>query len=287
MIIDILLPTSLAFIMFSLGIGLTINDFKNISRHPKAFAVGILNQMIVLPLIAFVIVSIFKLDSNLSIGIMILACCPGGVTSNMITKIAKGDTALSISYTAIASIATIITLPLIVTFSINYFTLENAQGFNMIWLSLQMFLIAAVPTCVGLYINTRYSNFSKKIASMTNKISTVLFIIIVIGALASNWNIFVQNLSVLGPAIVLLITMMFLIGYNSAKILKISKKQTITISIESGIQNATLGILIGNLILPLPEGIQGMSSLSLPSGVYGVLMYFVCLPFIFWFLKNN
>jgi len=285
MIIDIFLPASLAFIMFSLGIGLTINDFKNISRYPKAFAVGILNQMIVLPLIAFVIVSIFKLEADLSIGIMILACCPGGVTSNMITKIAKGDTALSISYTAIASIATIITLPLIVAFSINYFTLENAQGFNIVWLSLQMFLIAAMPTCLGLYINTKHTHFSKKIAPMTSKISTVLFIIIVIGALASNWNIFVQNLSLLGPAIVLLIAIMFLIGYNSAKLLKVSKKQTITISIESGIQNATLGILIGELILP--GGVQGMSSLSLPSGVYGVLMYFVCLPFIFWFLKNN
>ena len=181
----------------------------------------------------------------------------------------------------------LITLPLIVGFSINYFTVENAQDFNMIWLSLQMFLIAAVPTCVGLYMNTKYNNFSKKIDPIINKVSTVLFVIIVIGALASNWNIFIQNLSVLGPAIISLITMMFLIGYNSAKILKISKKQTITISIESGIQNATLGILIWSLILPLPEGAQGMSSLSLPSGVYGVLMYFVCLPFIFWFLKNN
>ena len=121
MIIDILLPTSLAFIMFSLGVGLTINDFRNISNHPKAFAIGILNQMIVLPLIAFIIISIFKFDSSLSIGIMILACCPGGATSNMITKIAKGDTALSISYTAIASITTVITLPLIVAFSINHF----------------------------------------------------------------------------------------------------------------------------------------------------------------------
>ena len=287
MIIDILLPASLAFIMFSLGVGLTINDFKNISNHPKAFAVGILNQMIALPLIAFIIVSIFKFDSDLSIGIIIIACCPGGVTSNMITKFAKGDTALSISYTAIVSIATVITLPLIVAFSIDYFELKNAGSFNMLWLSLEMILIAVVPVCIGLYINTKYSNFSKKIGSITNKISTILFVIIIIGALTSNWNIFVQNLSALGPAIIALITIMFLIGYNSAKILKVSKKQTITISIESGIQNATLGILIGNLILPLPEGIKGMSSLSLPSGVYGVLMFFVCLPFIFWFLKNN
>tara|TARA_Y100000996_G_C22488615_1_gene629241 strand:+ start:161 stop:1024 length:864 start_codon:yes stop_codon:yes gene_type:complete len=287
MIIDIFLPTSLAFIMFSLGIRLKINDFKNILNHPKAFVVGILNQMIVLPLIAFIIISIFKLDSNLSIGIMILACCPGGVTSNMITKIAKGDTALSISYTAIASITTVITLPLIVAFSINHFELENTESFNMLWLSLEMILIAVVPVSIGLCTNTKYSNFSSRIDPIVNKISTVLFIIIVVGALASNWNIFIQNLSLLGPAIILLITMMFLIGYNSAKILGVSKKQTITISIESGIQNATLGIFIGGKILPLPEGMEGLSSLSLPSGVYGVLMFFVSLPFIFWFLKNN
>jgi len=283
MIIDIFLPISLAFIMFSLGIRLTINDFKNISLHPKAFVVGILNQMIVLPLIAFAIVSIFKLDSVLSVGIMILACCPGGATSNMITKIAKGDMALSISYTAVASIATIITLPLIVAFSINYFDLQNTESFKMIWLSLEMILIALVPVCMGLYINMKYSNFSKKIIPMANKISTTLFIIIVIGALASNWNVFIQNLSVLGPSITLLITMMFLIGYNSAKLLGINRKQTIAISIESGIQNASLGIVVGGFILPTQ---QGMSSLSLPSGVYGVLMFFVCLPFIFWFLKK-
>ena len=118
---------------------------------------------------------------------------------------------------------------------------------------------------------------------MANKISTTLFIIIVIGALTSNWNIFIQNLSVLGPSIILLITMMFLIGYNSAKLLGINRRQTIAISIESGIQNASLGIVVGSSILPAQEG---MSSLSLPSGVYGVLMFFVCLPFIFWFLKK-
>ena len=104
MIIDIILPLSLIFIMFSLGLGLTISDFKNIVNNPKLFLVGIVNQMIILPLVAFCIILIFKLSNELAVGMMILSCCPGGVTSNIITKLAKGDTALSISYTAVVSI---------------------------------------------------------------------------------------------------------------------------------------------------------------------------------------
>ena len=117
MILDILLPISLIFIMFSLGAGLTVNDFKNIFNQPKAFLVGIINQMLILPLVAFIVIFIFGLENEIAVGMMILACCPGGVTSNIITKFAKGDTALSISYTAVVSIVTVITLPLIVGFS--------------------------------------------------------------------------------------------------------------------------------------------------------------------------
>ena len=113
MIIQILLPVSLAFIMFTLGIGLTLDNFKNVINYPKAFLVGIINQMFILPLITFFIVIISGLKGELAVGMMILSCCPGGVTSNIVTKLAKGDTALSISYTAIISIVTVFSLPLI------------------------------------------------------------------------------------------------------------------------------------------------------------------------------
>ena len=119
MIIDILLPVSLIFIMFTLGLGLKFQDFKNILNHPKAFFVGIINQMIILPLVTFIVIIIFNLSMELAVGMMILACCPGGVTSNIITRIAKGDVALSISYTAIVSIITVFTLPFVVSFSMN------------------------------------------------------------------------------------------------------------------------------------------------------------------------
>ncbi len=284
MIIDIFLPLSLVFIMFTLGAGLTIKDFKNVLFEPKAFGLGIINQMIILPIVAFFIISVIGLTNEMAVGMMILACCPGGVTSNMITKLAKGDTALSISYTAVASIVTVITLPLIVGFSMQYFMGSNAPTINILSLGLTMFLITALPVSIGLYVNTKYHSVADVFTPIANKISTVLFIIIVAGALGSEWDTFISNLYTLGPAIIALIIIMLFVGYNSAQWLSISKKKAATIAIESSIQNATVGITIGNLILSQEIG---LSILSLPSGVYGILMYLVCLPFVFWFLKQQ
>ena len=284
MIIDVLLPLSLIFIMLSLGLGLTTSDFKRVLKNPKAFLIGLINQMIVLPIVAFFIASIFSLSSELAVGIMILACCPGGVTSNIITKLAKGDTALSISYTAITSILTVITLPLIVDFSIEYFMGTEAPPINIFDLGLTMFIITAVPVCLGLYINTKFNDFSKSFSSIRNKVSSILFVIIVIGALASEWTTFINNLNVLGPSIITLIIFMIFISYSSAQLCNVGQSKSITIAIESGIQNATVGITLGNIIMPTSEAI---SLFSLSSGVYGILMYLVCLPLIFIFLKKN
>lgn len=284
MIIDIFLPLSLVFIMFTLGLGLTINDFKNIIREPKAFGVGILNQMIILPVVAFFIVSLSGLTAEMAVGMMILACCPGGVTSNMITKLAKGDTALSISYTAVMSIATVVTLPLITGFSMLYFMEADVPPINILILGITMFLITAAPVGIGLLTHTKFQNFTKSFEPKASKISTVLFVIIVAGALASEWDAFITNVASLGPAIVALILAMLFVGYNSAQWFKMSSKRAITVAIESGIQNATVGITIGNIIMNQEAG---LSPLSLPSGVYGILMYLVCLPFVFWYLQRK
>ena len=285
MIIDILLPVSLIFIMFSLGIGLTVNDFRNVLNEPKAFLVGIVNQMLILPIITFLIVIYFDLSSEIAVGMMILACCPGGVTSNIVTKLAKGDTALSISYTAVISIATIVTLPIVVGFSMPHFMEANApQNMGTLKLGIIMFIITAIPVLFGLYINTNFNKFSQSFSPTANKISSILFIIIVIAALASEWDTFIDNLPSLGPAIITLIIIMLFIGYNSPKLFGVGKTKSITIAIESGIQNATVGITIGNIIASQPEG---LSTYSLPSGVYGILMYIVCLPIIFLFFKKD
>ena len=282
MIIDILLPASLVFIMFTLGIGLTLTDFTILFKYPKAFFVGIFNQMIVLPIVALAIILIMGIKEEIAVGIMILASCPGGVTSNIITKIAGGDTALSISYTAVISLLTIITLPAITILSMSKFMQTEAPTMNFVSLGLTMFFITAIPVVAGLITRAKNKNFAKSFEFIATKISTILFIIIVIGALTSEWQTFANNVYKIGPAIILLITSMLFIGYKSSKWFKMNSRQSVTVAIESGIQNATVGITIGNIIIN-PE--IGLSILSVPSGVYGIIMYFVCIPFVIWYVR--
>ena len=185
---------------------------------------------------------------------------------------------------AMVSIITVFTLPLIVGLSMQYFMGSNAPSINILSLGLTMFCITTVPVTTGLYINTKYHDFSVSFSSIANKISTILFIIIIIGALASEWEAFINNLNLLGPAILSLIFLMLFIGYASAKLFNLNKQKSTTIAIESSIQNATVGITIGNLIF---NHESGLSIMSLPSGVYGILMYLVCLPFVYFILKRT
>ena len=284
MIIDIFLPLSLIFIMFTLGLGLTSGDFINLLKKPKSFFVGITNQMVMLPLTAFIIISLAGITKEIAVGMMILASCPGGVTSNMITKLAKGDTALSISYTAVISILAIFTLPLVTGLSMNHFMGAEAPPLNLLSLGLTMFFITAVPVGIGMVIRSKNKPFADMFEVTATKISTLLFVIIILGALASEWDTFTNNFLQLGPAIVLLIIAMLTIAYTSSTWFKMSNNQSITVAIESGIQNGTVGITVGNLIIN-PE--SGLSILSIPSGVYSILMYFICLPFVFWNIRKK
>ena len=284
MIIDIFLPASLIFIMLTLGLGLELSDFTNLVRKPRSFFVGLTNQILLLPLVTYIIILVFGITKEAAVGMMILACCPGGVTSNIITKLAKGDTALSISYTAFNSILAIVTLPLIVGFSMKSFMGQEAPDVNILSLGLTMFFITAVPVGIGLLIREKNKYYADKLEPKASKISTILFAIIILGALLSEWNTFINNFALLGPAIVLLILAMLTIAYKSSKLFKMSDKQSITVAIESAMQNGTVGITVGNLIIN-PE--SGLSILSIPSGVYSILMYLICLPFVFWFLKRT
>ena len=284
MIIDIFLPASLIFIMLTLGLGLESSDFTNLVRKPRSFFVGLTNQILLLPLVTYIIILVFGITKEAAVGMMILACCPGGVTSNIITKLAKGDTALSISYTAFNSILAIVTLPLIVGFSMKSFMGQEAPDVNILSLGLTMFFITAVPVGIGLLIREKNKYYADKLEPKASKISTILFAIIILGALLSEWETFINNFVLLGPAIVLLILAMLTIAYRSSKLFKMSDKQSITVAIESAMQNGTVGITVGNLIIN-PE--SGLSILSIPSGVYSILMYLICLPFVFWLLKRT
>jgi BASS family bile acid:Na+ symporter len=282
MLIDIVLPLSLVFIMFSLGLGLTPDDFKNVARYPKAFSVGMVNQMLLLPLVAFGLIHLFGIQKEMAVGLMILASCPGGVTSNIITKMAKGDTALSISYTAVISILSVITLPLIAAFSMHYFMGAEAPPISVLSLGLTMFLITVIPVVIGMYLRQKKQGFTLRFEPKANKISAILFAMIVVASLASEWEAFLENVAILGPTIIALIILMLLIGYSSAKLFKMKEPQAVSVAVATGIQNATVGITVGTIILPAAEG---LSVFSLPSGVYGILMYLVCLPIVFAYAK--
>ena len=280
-IIDYVLPLSLAYIMFSLGLGLKVSDFGLILSEPKAFAVGLGNQMVVLPIAGLCIASIFDLSGEMAVGLMILACCPGGVTSNILTKLAGGDTALSISYTAVVSVVSVITLPVIVGLSMDHFMGTASPNIEIFELGVTMFLLTTVPVMIGMLIRRYSETAAVGIEPLIGKIAAVLFIIIVIAAIVSEFDTLMENIGTLGPAVVILNILMLGIGWKSATLLDLENNQATTVSIESGIQNATVGITVGGLVLA-PEAGATLSVLSLPSGVYGVLMYFVIAPFLYW-----
>ena len=280
-IIDVVLPLSLAFIMFSLWLGLTTSDFGLVFTEPKAFAIGITNQMLVLPIIGFSVATILGLSGEMAVGLMILACCPGGVTSNILTKLAKGDTALSISYTAVVSVVTVISLPLIIGFSMDHFMGEAAPDIDILSLGVTMFMLTALPVTVGMLMRRYSPDRTDRIEPGASKLAAGLFVIIVIAAIVSEFDTLMDNLGTLGPAVIILNVVMLGIGWSSASVLGLNEQRATTVAIESGIQNASVGITVGGLILAPAAGAT-LSTLSLPSGVYGVLMYLVIAPFLFW-----
>ena len=283
-IIDVVLPLSLAFIMFSLGLGLTADDFSLVFREPKAFAIGVSNQMLVLPIVGFSIATLSGLEGELAVGVMILACCPGGVTSNILTKLAKGDTALSISYTAVVSIVSVLTLPVIVGLSMDHFDV-GGDDFDIVGLGITMFLLTTIPVLVGMVVRSMREGIAEKVEKGVNSAAAILFVIIVLAAIISEWDTLMDNIGTLGPSVIALNVIMLTVGYQSAKLLDLEDVKATTVSIESGIQNATVGITVGGLILAAEDG--GLSTLSLPSGVYGVLMYLVIAPFLYWRLSSS
>ncbi len=278
-ILSVFLPLSLAFIMFSLGLGLTFGDFTRVASTPKPFAIGVISQVLVLPLVAFSLLHIFTISPQLAVGVMILALSPGGVTSNILTKLAGGELALSISLTAIVSLLSVITVPLMVAWSANYFMGQAAPAFDVTTLAFSMFMITAIPVIIGLLLRHFLSAFAIGLEKITIKIATVLFVIIVIGALLANREIFFANIMILGPLLILLNIILLLAGWGFARLMHMDHQNAIAIAIETGVQNSTIGITVGSLIV---EKAAGLPPFSLPSGVYGITMYFVALPFIMW-----
>ncbi len=264
---QVFLPLSLAVIMFGMGITLKPIDFKRIFIFPKAVTLGLINQLIILPAIAFGLIILFGMQPELAVGMMILAACPGGATSNLITYLAKGDAALSVTLTAIASLVTVITIPIIVNFSIVYFIPGGEeQQLNVLSTVIAVLFITIIPVALGMMVLKKAPMLAGTLERPFKIISTVFFVVIVVAALLKEKENIVNYFSQVGPVSLALNLTTLAVGYFSARFLGLSIKQAKTISIESGIQNGTLGITIGATLLM-------NSTMTIPSAVYGLLMF--------------
>ncbi len=278
-LINVVLPLALAFIMFSLGLGLTVGDFTRVLKRPFAFMIGAGNQLLLVPVTAYLIAVLLGLPAELAVGLMILSLCPGGVTTNIMTKLAKGDVALSVSLTAVVSLFSMISVPLLVVWSISHFTGAETPPVSVTRLAIIMFLITALPVTIGILVRHFSRERAIRAEPTVSKIAAALFVIIVVAALAGNWKTFVDNLPVLGPSVILLNIVLVTLGAIIAKLAGLNLEELKTAAIETGIQNSTVGIALGTIVAAQASG---FSPYSLPSAVYGITMYIVTVPIVLW-----
>lgn len=283
-LLTVILPVSLAVIMFALGIGLTLEDFARVARRPFAFLAGAVAQMAGLPLVAFLLVTVFGLDGALAVGVMILAFCPGGVTSSVLTRLARGDVALSISLTAVLSLVSLLTVPVLVALAVGHFMAAEAPQVDISGLTLSIFLISTVPVALGVALRHFAPRIADPVERAVRPLSLLLFLLIVLGAIAANLDALGQYLLQLGPVLVALNLAVLLIGLALARGLRLGPGTGRALAIELGTQNATLGITLGALIATTGGVFSGY---ALPSAVYGVTMYLVMAPFVLWWRRRR
>ena len=271
-----------ATIMFSLGIGLEFADFKRITERPYVFTIGLISQVAVLPLCAFTVAHLFDFPPVFAAGLMLLSFCPGGVTSNIISKLSKGDVALSVSLTALVSVLSFMTVPPLVAWSIGYFMGADAIEFSFFQLSIVAFLVTTTPVVLGVLMRHYRRATALKIEAALEKIAIVLWTIIVVLAIAKTFDQLVENFAQLGTGLLFLPFMMMVIGLTLSKLLGLSRKESKTLAIETSIQNSPLAIALAATIA---GGAGVLNELAMPAAVYSITMYIVALSFIVFFRK--
>ena len=277
---DVFLPLALAFIMLSLGMGLTGNDFLRVVKQPRDFFVGVLLQIIFLPVIAFIIVKFWSISPELAIGVMIIAAAPGGVTSNILTSFAKGDVALSISLTAIISLLCVFTIPFIVLTSINLLGGTGvSENISLISMSRDMFLIVTVPVLLGMLFRKFATSAASKFESIAKKISIVLFVLVLLGAIIAERENVIDYFAQAGLITLTLNIIMMLVAYYVAQLLASGTEQKKCITIECGLQNGTLAIFVATSIFD--GGIY-----VIPAATYSLIMFATSLIFVYLVRKQ-
>ena len=273
-------PVCLAIIMFGLGLGLTVADFKRVITIPRDFIVGFFGQVIILPIIAFILIHLISMPPEIALGVMVIAAAPGGVTSNILTKFANGDVALSVTLTAVVSLISVITVPLIVYNSASFLGFEITKEISMINIAVKMFFVVTVPVIFGMIVRSLMTDFIVSKTLLVQRLSVILFLIVFISIWVEEWDRIISFITRAGlVAFILNITMIF-IGYYMAKFLASGIEQRKCISLECGLQNGTLAVFVAT---QLWDDIVFM----VPTAAYALIMFVTSIIFVLIVRKIN
>jgi BASS family bile acid:Na+ symporter len=277
---EIVLPLALAFIMFALGLGLTFDDFARVARQPRDFVIGAILQIVLLPVVAFALVSVWSLSPELALGVMIIAAAPGGVTSNILTAFARGDVALSISLTAVISLLSVVTIPLVVVFSYTQLIGGEAGDVSVTATAVSVFVIVTVPVLIGLAVRRFAEGFAIRFDPIARQVSAVLFVIVLAGAIFQERANIVTYFAEAGLITLVLNLVMMGLAYFIARMFASGARQRITISIECGLQNGTLAIAVATLLF-------GGGQAVVPAATYSLIMFGTALVFIAFLRRTS
>ena len=268
----VLLPLALAIIMLGLGLALTLNDFKRVVKYPKAILIGLVSQMFILPLICFFVAKSFGLTPELAVGLMLLSASPGGPTANLYSHLSKGDVALNISLTAVNSLLTLFTLPLIVNLAIGYF-MESGQVIPMQFKKVtEVFAMVLIPVSIGMIINSQFPKTSAKLDKPIKILSAIFLVAVISGVIYQVRANIISYFQMVGFAALVFNLLSIGIGYYLPRLMKLEEKQAIAIGMEIGIHNGTLAIFIALTIL-------GNGAMSIPPVIYSLIMFFTAALF--------
>ena len=280
-IVTTIAPIALALIMLALGLGLSLENFTNIIKQPRDFLVGLLCQLILLPIIAFILIKILNTSPELAIGVMIIAAAPGGVTSNVLTKFANGDVALSVSLTAIISLVSIITVPFIVFKSADLLNINyQSAEISMIGISMKMFLVVTFPVFIGMLIRKFATNFISSKEQLIQRISVFLFALVFLAILIEEKGNIIPYLAEAGLITLILNLTMMILGFYIAKKFASGIAQRKCISLECGLQNGTLAIFVSTQIFD-------NSAYLVPTATYALIMFITSIIFVFIVKKSS
>ena len=279
----VFLPFALFIIMVSMGLGLTLDDFKRVSHEPKSVILGLIAQLIVLPIVGFLVAVAFSLSPELAVGLVIISACPGGPTSNMITYLVKGNVALSITLTAISSLVTVFTIPLIINLAMENFMGDAASlQFSFVETTLKLAVITIIPVALGMMLNHYTPKFALNAEKLAKWLSLFFLALIIFGILLVERDNLVTYVYQVGGATLTLNIVTMALGYGIATIAKLKQDSAKAIAVEVGIQNGTLAIAVASA-----PAFLNNSTMAIPAGIYALLMYFTSAIFGWWMGNRN